>query len=73
MDEPIHSFTGFEYPIQEAGAEEGAETMITDNALDFENLSSEVQIDSRVMKSGKGQRAREGFSERGTIKLGPEE
>lgn len=53
VDEAIHLFTGFEYPILGAGAEEGAETMITDNAFDFEDLSSELQRDSRAMKSVK--------------------
>lgn len=49
----IHLFTGFEYPILGAGAEEGAETMITNKALDLENLSSEVRRDCRAMKSMK--------------------
>lgn len=69
----FHSFTGFRYPVLEAGAEEGAETMITNKAFDLENLSTQVERDSRTIKSMKGQRVGEGFLERGIIGLGPGE
>lgn len=67
----IHLFTGFEYRIQEAGDEEGTETMIIDYTVDLEDLSSQMQIDSRAMKSMKWQGVRKPSQKGGQLNWVP--
>lgn len=44
----IHLLTSFEYPVLDAGGEEGTETEIIDYAFAFEDPSPEVEIDSTL-------------------------
>lgn len=67
----IHLFTGSEYRIQEAGDEEGTETTIIDYTVDLEDLSSQMQIDSRAMKSMKGQGVRKPSQKGGQLNWVP--